>query len=312
MIFLRRLLSILFVAGGWAVVGVRTMLDLIGYATAPDDLPVFGQRINQVLDLILLAPWWLVWGFAFFATGILMWVSWPRSTAVSPTGPQQAENSDHIAELRKAIEKAIERPLGAPNMASAEWANETNSLVEERNRSSFLVLFDEPLRCAPSFCLLPPTIGRIGRVQSISRRGFSFTVEDYDAAFGLHFFADAYKERPERDPLEDALDGKWWGNRFIFNHRKILYCTSRENKFDKSLTIDARPCPADCLAEIVFSIHPQLSADLVLGHRVMVGSGFGFTKVDQDRAIHLKHGPTTWPDKKFELKIELIGWRRAC
>ena len=76
------------------------MLDLIGWSTAPDDVPVFGQRLDQLLDVVFLAPWWLPWGFAFFATGLLMFVSWPREKSFVGNPPAQTPDQLPIPTLK--------------------------------------------------------------------------------------------------------------------------------------------------------------------------------------------------------------------
>ena len=93
---MKRLGSILVVAGGCSLAAVRFMLDLIGWSTAPDDVPVFGKRLDQLLDLIFLTPWWLIWPFVFFATGFLMWVSWPRHAHAEAPLATSANSEDAL------------------------------------------------------------------------------------------------------------------------------------------------------------------------------------------------------------------------
>ena len=111
MIFMKRLGSILLMAGGWFVAAVRTMLDLIGWSTAPDDVPVFGQRLDQLLDLIFLTPWWLPWAFAFFATGLLMFVSWPRERQAIQSKVQTLAPA--VDSLKSLSNESTIRDLGA-------------------------------------------------------------------------------------------------------------------------------------------------------------------------------------------------------
>jgi hypothetical protein len=73
-----RILSALFTAGGWLLAGARTVLDLIGYSTAPEDVGVAQARLDQFLGWLLSVPWWAVWGFALVSTMWFIWVSWPR------------------------------------------------------------------------------------------------------------------------------------------------------------------------------------------------------------------------------------------
>ena len=78
-----RILSALFVAGGWLLFGARLVLDLVGYSTAPDDIEVARTRMEQAFDLLLSAPWWAVFGFALVSTIVLIVVSWPQNKTES-------------------------------------------------------------------------------------------------------------------------------------------------------------------------------------------------------------------------------------
>lgn len=62
------------------------MLDLIGYATVPDDVEVAKTRLDQALGFFLSIPWWALLGFALISTLWLMWVSWPN-TSINSTKP---------------------------------------------------------------------------------------------------------------------------------------------------------------------------------------------------------------------------------
>jgi hypothetical protein len=73
-----RILSAFITAGGWLLAGVRLVLDLIGYSTAPDDIHVAHHRLDQFFEWLLSVPWWAIWGFALVSTLWLIWVSWPR------------------------------------------------------------------------------------------------------------------------------------------------------------------------------------------------------------------------------------------
>jgi hypothetical protein len=60
-LILGRILSAFLTAGGWLIAGARTVLDLIGYSTAPDDVGTAQTRLGQFLDWLLSVPWWSVW-----------------------------------------------------------------------------------------------------------------------------------------------------------------------------------------------------------------------------------------------------------
>ena len=74
-----RIASALIVAGIWLLAGVRTVLDLIGYATVPEDSQVATGLLRDFLLWALSVPWWVPWGFALISTLTLIWVSWPRA-----------------------------------------------------------------------------------------------------------------------------------------------------------------------------------------------------------------------------------------
>lgn len=76
------------------------MLDLIGYATVPEDAQVAGEVLRGVLLYLMSLPWWLPWGFALISTLFLMRVSWPRShTGMDPLATHQPNvfQSNHVS-----------------------------------------------------------------------------------------------------------------------------------------------------------------------------------------------------------------------
>ena len=81
---LGRIMSWALTAGGWLLFGARTVLDLIGYSTIPDDVAVAKTRIDQAIGLFLSIPWWALLGFALISTLWLMRVSWPKNRTNSP------------------------------------------------------------------------------------------------------------------------------------------------------------------------------------------------------------------------------------
>jgi hypothetical protein len=89
-----RIVSIAITAGLWMLTGVRSVLDLIGYSTIPEDLGVAKTRLDQFFGWLVSAPWWAVLGVALLSTMWLAWVSWPRQikqvdAAASSEAPQQ-------------------------------------------------------------------------------------------------------------------------------------------------------------------------------------------------------------------------------
>lgn len=119
-LFAGRLFSILLVAGAWIVIGVRAVLDLIGYATLPEDSKVAQGVAEHLLLWVLSLPIWLPWGFALIATLMLMWVSWPRqlatgTDALSPrTTPEPSPPL--AAEVPRSRRDATDRKFVAPEM----------------------------------------------------------------------------------------------------------------------------------------------------------------------------------------------------
>lgn len=65
--FLGRVLSGFVSVGGWLLLGVQTVLDLIDYATTPDDAKVAASRLDAFFLRLLSVPWWAVFGFALMA-----------------------------------------------------------------------------------------------------------------------------------------------------------------------------------------------------------------------------------------------------
>lgn len=119
-----RIISALVSAGGWLLVGVRSVLDLIGYSTIPDDAKVAATRLDQFFLWLLGVPWWVVFGFALTSTMWLTWVSWPRpyalpsSAALAPLGdgnpqgnqPTFSKNNSAIEEITSALPPSSRRP----------------------------------------------------------------------------------------------------------------------------------------------------------------------------------------------------------
>ena len=104
-----RIISGLVMAGGWVLVGARTVLDLVGYSTAPEDIETAQTRLDQVFSFILSLPWWSVWGFALITTIWLMWVSWPRSVRANIVPGEKVilPSPDHLANLTTTTQDAV-------------------------------------------------------------------------------------------------------------------------------------------------------------------------------------------------------------
>lgn len=110
-------------AGGWLLLGVRTVLDLIGYSTLPEDAKVAADRLDHFFLWLLSVPWWAVLGFALVSTMWLMWVSWPREAgggrpAFPKIQPERETFSSIAANMRfaqgrfRTARKALDKPMG--------------------------------------------------------------------------------------------------------------------------------------------------------------------------------------------------------
>lgn len=108
-VFLGRLISWLASAGFWVLLGARTVLDLIGYATVPDDAKVAASRLDQFFLWVLGIPWWAVLGFALFSTMWVAWLSWPHSHT-----EKSAATGDSVLEPEKNVSSIDNLNSGDP------------------------------------------------------------------------------------------------------------------------------------------------------------------------------------------------------
>lgn len=107
-----RIGSIAFIAGGWILFGVRIVLELIGYATIPEDTEVARTRIEALLTWLSGVPSWLVFGFVLIPTIVLIYVSWPKN------------NRTEIAPRRSHVAPS-EGPVVTPQSETYSPAHET-------------------------------------------------------------------------------------------------------------------------------------------------------------------------------------------
>ena len=92
-----------------AIAGVRLVLDVIGWSTAPDDVGTALTRLDQLLLWILELPWPVPWLSALAAGGWLIYVSWPSQQALpSPDGheklPPPREDTSKKREIAKSLD----------------------------------------------------------------------------------------------------------------------------------------------------------------------------------------------------------------
>ena len=143
---LGRIASILVVAVGWLVAGVTLVLDLIGYATVPEDVQVDSGVLRDLLLWLLSVPWWVPWGFALLSTLTLLAVSWPRARvevnqgAVFPVQTRLDLESSNTDELGKIFMPDIR------NISGTTITNKTiqvQDLVDEYDPYVRNVIFDK-------------------------------------------------------------------------------------------------------------------------------------------------------------------------
>jgi hypothetical protein len=156
---LGRIVSGAAAAALWALLGVRLVLDAVGYSTIPDDLPVAATRLGQFLDWIVGVPLWAVLGVALFALAMLMFVSWPRPVHLAPSAA--SGSAPDRAVLRLAF-----RPGHGPEEVRSEnvyrWYGLSHLLPNAQVVSySVFVAFDKPISNRHSRVTADPPVKRM-------------------------------------------------------------------------------------------------------------------------------------------------------
>lgn len=112
-ITLGRVASFILTAGGWILVGARTVLDLIGYSTAPQDAEVATGIASRFLVWLMGLPWFAPWLVAFAATALLIWASRrteretvAQSTA-APLPPREPASADPLEATEGAAHERL-------------------------------------------------------------------------------------------------------------------------------------------------------------------------------------------------------------
>ena len=79
----------IFAFAGWGLNalywGARFMLDFIGYTTAPEDFDALQGKLPKIVDWLFSTPWWVPSLTMVVLTGLVVWVSWPRTERRYPT-----------------------------------------------------------------------------------------------------------------------------------------------------------------------------------------------------------------------------------
>ncbi len=96
---------------------MRTVLDLIGYATLPDDAVVAQSVLHRFFLWVLTVPSWLTFVVAFGAYAWLTYVSWPRQSLAGgvPEEPQVGNaplNEQEIMKDATELKENGDGPVG--------------------------------------------------------------------------------------------------------------------------------------------------------------------------------------------------------
>ena len=127
--FLKRAAGVVASMLGWLLLGVRTVLELVGYSTLPDDLRVASRYLDAVFTWLLGVPWWAVLGVALASTLWLTWLAWrPSSSPASIHGT--------IAEKAGSIPQSI---LQGPTQTRTVYENEVVRLADLTRYGSPLI-----------------------------------------------------------------------------------------------------------------------------------------------------------------------------
>lgn len=138
-------------AGGWLVAGFRAVLDLIGYATVPEDTQVATGVLRNFFLWLMSIPWVVPWGFALLSTSLLIWVSWPRQrTATNVIVPQQpdpnefkidpwvADGTPTFVELHLVVDEFRCVEVSSSNVFDAA----TSLIGDDKTQLEIVVVFD--------------------------------------------------------------------------------------------------------------------------------------------------------------------------
>ena len=295
--------------------GAKILLDAIGYSTAPEDFEALKQKLPLAIEWLLSTPWWVPAVLATALTAFLIWVSWPRSRALEPTSVPTSTADDGNSNLSN---EQIERLIWAISRASntsvpelREWADERTSHVTRIGDGHYLVLFRNKVRCIPTLMWLEPVPGDHPEFDGWSDIGFTVKFRTRDADIRkLRFFADAYAEEPEHDPLEDALNGRWYGDRFIFKEPKTIL--NQEGMFTERMTVSAAPCPKGAIAEIQYDITPRgRYPRLSIGGGSFNGAGVRECTLNDEVSFDVWRDvnyPDLDTDQEMDVKLTLLGW----
>jgi hypothetical protein len=293
----------------WIWAGVKFLLDWVGRSTVLDDFDALLDSLPRTVSWLYETPGWLPAVIATCLSVYLAWLTWPRKS--TPEGYEEMLSQHRLLRSRLESALAVQPVPGAPLVRT--WADETTALRSEISWGVYQFIFEQPLRCPPAIHMLDPIPGTSAHVQEIRSNGFNVYFSEYQDDFPIRFFADARETNPEYDPLEDALNGRWLGNRFVFREPKTIHDEMRNGEYHSSLELAVKPCPPGSVAEVEYQCDLGLHAfGLSDGKKVIYGSGVASLVVNEKQSITFAHYPAERPiTVPFNLQLRLLSWRHS-
>jgi hypothetical protein len=188
----------------------------------------------------------LRWGPAVIFATIGFWLFWKTRPPREPGIPIRPEARSHPPSPSTG------------DVGEAEWSDERHSHVNRLGPRRFMVTFLNRLRATPTLIWLSekPEDTCHAKIGPWSTMGFTVELPyDRPENYKLRFFADARARDRPYDPLEDVLEGKWYGDRFLFKQPRTVY--DGTGMFNTEHSIQIKPgAPRNTLVEINYSIRP--------------------------------------------------------
>jgi hypothetical protein len=137
-----KLFSIASAAGFWMIAGVRVTLEIIGYATLPEDAVIASGYLQKFMISLSTIPWLVILLFALISTMWLAWVSWSRAQPSSSFAVNEsshassglvrrldADKSKRIAEYLRDVEMPQEQLSVFHFLASEECVDYAGDII---------------------------------------------------------------------------------------------------------------------------------------------------------------------------------------